>query len=150
VSQAGLIKSGGGGGGNSLLLATITLTPTEINGLASNSVPFIAAPGAGKMILMFDAFGLMTFVSSPYNTMGNLCMQYGTNAPSTGGPINFSNLQLTFTGDWTDTVAASNSNSIAANMENQPIYIGLNNDTTISGGDSPVFVGLYYLIVSLS
>ena len=132
--------------------ATVALTAAQVNGMYATPVQLIAAPGAGKLIIIDSILWDVAFVSAQYAAGGAIAAQYG-NTIHGAGPLASS------------TLAAATLNGVAASSFlgeagsspvldvtktaslNTAVYIS-NASAAFTTGDSTINLYIRYRIVS--
>jgi hypothetical protein len=101
--------------------ATVSLTAAQIAGMYATPVQLVAAPGAGKLIVIDSILWDIAFDTTQYTGGGVIAAQYG-NAPDGAGPAA------------SGTLAAASLNAVAANafLSNGGIAGALNVSKTAS------------------
>ena len=124
-----------------------TLTPAEIlsfNG--GGTLELIAAPGANKAIIVLQHVVYVDFNSVAYDATQSFSTSYGDSNVFGTTLINNSTLNVT-----ADTLVTSSSGGgVNPPFINEPIKVYSGATQSITTGDSPVKIALWYKILNLS
>jgi len=128
-----------------------TLTPAEVlsfNG--GGTLELIAAPGANKVIVVLNTFAFTDFNSVAYDSTQSFFISYGdSNYLSLPGTYSFiGSSALNATSDslqYNPQIAF-----ISAPFINEPVKLYSGATQSITTGDSPVKIALWYKILNLS
>ena len=132
--------------------ATVTLTATQIKALYDTPVQLIAAPGAGKLILIDSILWDIAFGTLQYTAGGVIAAQYGNSAYGAGSPASASIASATLNGVAASGYLANGSGAATLNVAktaslNTAVYIS-NASAAFTTGDSTVNLYIRYRIVS--
>jgi len=132
-------------------LATVNLTAAQFNGMYATPVQLIAAPGAGKYILIESIALDMTFVSAQYAAGGAVGAQYGNTAHLGGVAASATEAATDYTGAAASTIfrigGGLSTGAASASAVNTAVYIS-NATAAFTTGDSTFKVNVYYRVVT--
>lgn len=129
---------------------TVALTDTQIKGMYAAPVQLVAAPGAGKLILVDRVVLSVTFVAAQYAAGGVITAQYDSTINGAGSAASGTIAAATLNGIAASTQLSVNGASvIAANTAciNKGIYLS-NQTAAFTTGDSTVSATVYYKIIT--
>lgn len=136
------------------LTASLTLTPTQVKALtnaAAGTFVLVAAPGAGKIIIVDAVEVNLQFASAAYTTGTSAASLYylsGATLTAIATVITSAHL-LQASSNLTDTVPTLDGSQTLANETNAAVVIGLTTNATLyAAGDSPVVVNVVYRVLS--
>lgn len=131
--------------------ATVTLTAAQVNGMYATPVQLLAAPGAGKLILIDSILWDITFVSAQYASGGAIQAQYGNTIHGGGSPASASIAAATLNGVAASGFIANGSGAATLNapatVENTSVYLS-NATGAFTTGDSTVTLYVRYRVVT--
>jgi hypothetical protein len=132
--------------------ATVSLTAAQINGMYATPVQLIAAPGAGKLILIDSILWDIAFVSAQYAAGGAIAAQYGNTVhgagPAASGTLAAASLNgVAASGFLSNAGSAGLLNVAASASENTAVYLS-NATGAFTTGDSTVHLYIRYRVVS--
>lgn len=156
-SNTGEFTQGSVATSSPVLSATITLSAAQVAALNTVPIQIVAAPGAGKAIMVTMGFFSYEFVTTPYGE-GDFAnaikfgypSQMSDGTTSMGGALvsGFMDQSVSY-GAIAEAVQATQQPVSRANIENQPIQIGTRETNPITGGDGLVKVTILYTVVTL-
>ncbi len=131
--------------------ATVALTAAQINGMYATPVQLIAAPGAGKLILIEAIIWDIAFVSAQYAAGGAIQAQYGNTVHGAGSPASASLAAGTLNGVAASGFLANASGASVLNapatVENTAVYLS-NATGAFTTGDSTVNLYIRYRVIT--
>lgn len=128
----------------------VPVTAAQFKGAYAAPFVLIAAPGAGKMIVVDDAQYVMTFVAAQYTAGGVLALQYDSTVHG-AGTLASATVAAATVNAWAVSsnigVAGALANSAITTVQNKGLY--LSNDTAaFATGDGTFEVHIAYRIVT--
>ncbi len=130
---------------------TVNLTAAQIKGLFDTPVQIVAAPGAGKLILIDNILWDIAFVSAQYTAGGAIQAQYGSTVHGAGSPASASIAAATLNGVAASGFLANGSGSATLNapatVENTAVFLS-NATQDFATGDSTATLYIRYRIVT--
>ncbi|HWW39642.1 hypothetical protein [Pedobacter sp.] len=132
--------------------ATVTLTATQIKALYDTPVQLIAAPGAGKLILIDNILWDIAFVTTQYTAGGVLAAQYGNTVhgagPVASGTLAAASLNGVAASGFLSNGGIAGSLSVTATASlNTAVYLS-NATQDFATGDSTAILYVRYRIVT--
>lgn len=132
--------------------ATVALTAAQVNGMYDTPVQLIAAPGAGKLILIDSILWDIAFVSAQYDAGGAIAAQYGNTVhgggPAASGSLAAASLNgVAASGFLSNAGSAGLLNVAASASENTAVYLS-NASGAFTTGDSTVNLYIKYRVVT--
>lgn len=132
--------------------ATVALSAAQVNGMYAAPVQLIAAPGAGKLILIDSILWDIAFVSAQYAAGGAIAAQYGNTVhgagPAASGTLAAASLNgVAASGYLSNAGSAGLLNVTATASENTAVYLS-NASGAFTTGDSTVNLYVRYRIVT--
>ena len=129
-------------------LQSLALTSTQIKSLYTTPFQIIAAPGAGKFVIVDKVLYDISFVTTQYTDGGNIFAQFGNTthggAPAASNVLSASDFNAVAASTLI-TVADNGINVASATAENSAVYLA--NDTqAFATGDSTLHVYIFYRI----
>jgi hypothetical protein len=132
--------------------ATVSLTAAQVNGMYAAPVQLIAAPGAGKLILIDSILWDIAFVSASYAAGGAIQAQYGNTVHGAGPQASASIAAATLNAVAADSFLANGSGALtlaAAESGSENTAVFLSNATgAFTTGDSTVTLYIRYRILT--
>lgn len=130
---------------------TVNLTAAQINGMYATPVQIVAAPGAGKLILIDSILWDIAFVSAQYAAGGAIQAQYGNTIHGAGSPASASIAAATLNGVAASGFIANGSGAATLNapatVENTAVFLS-NATGAFTTGDSTVTLYVRYRVVT--
>jgi hypothetical protein len=132
--------------------ATVALTAAQINGMYATPVQLLAAPGAGKLIIIDSILWDIAFVSAQYAAGGAIAAQYGNTVhgagPAASGTLAAASLNgVAASGFLSNAGSAGLLNVAASASENTAVYLS-NASAAFTTGDSTVNLYIKYRVVT--
>jgi hypothetical protein len=132
--------------------ATVALTAAQINGMYATPVQLLAAPGAGKLIIIDSMLWDIAFVSAQYAAGGAIAAQYGNTihgaGPAASGTLAAASLNgVAASGFLSNAGSAGLLNVAASASENTAVYLS-NATAAFTTGDSTVNLYIRYRVVT--
>ena len=132
--------------------ATVSLTAAQVNGMYATPVQLIAAPGAGKLILIDSILWDIAFVSAQYAAGGAIAAQYGATihgaGPAASGTLAAASLNgVAASGFLSNAGSAGLLNVAASDSENTAVFLS-NATAAFTTGDSTVNLYIKYRVVT--
>jgi len=132
--------------------ATVALTAAQINGMYATPVQLIAAPGAGKLIIIDSILWDVAFVSAQYAAGGAIAAQYGNTIHGAGPAASATLAAATLNGVAASSFLGEAGSSTVLDVAktaslNTAVYIS-NASAAFTTGDSTVNLYIRYRIVS--
>jgi len=140
-----------GAWGQGFSASIVSLTTAQFAGMYANPVQLIAAPGAGKMILILSSYLELVFVSTQYANGGAIQLQYG-NTNHAGGQNAAGNIAAATINGLVATSILGMPSGIFLNAVptapalNQGIFIS-NDTAAFDTGDSTFIINVLYTII---
>lgn len=133
--------------------ATITLTGNQIRALNTTPISFVAAPGAGKVLVPLFMYGLLTSSGNAFTggfPATSVTLAYNT----TNAVMNFSsNAFVTVTADYyswaTQNTLATIGGVAKAGVQNQPLTLTNPGAAYSNGTTSTITINLAYVTITL-
>jgi hypothetical protein len=130
---------------------TVNLTAAQVNGMYAAPVQIVAAPGAGKLILIDSILWDIAFVSAQYASGGAIQAQYGNTVHGAGSQASASIAAATLNGVAASGFIANGSGTATLNapatVENTAVFMS-NATGAFTTGDSTVTLYVRYRIVT--
>lgn len=130
---------------------TVNLTAAQINGMYAAPVQIVAAPGAGKLILIESILWDIAFVSAQYAAGGAIQAQYGNTVHGAGSQASASIAAATLNGVAASGFIANGSGAATLNapatVENTAVFMS-NATGAFTTGDSTVTLYVRYRVVT--
>jgi hypothetical protein len=132
--------------------ATVALTAAQVNGMYATPVQLIAAPGAGKLIIIDSILWDVAFVSAQYAAGGAIAAQYGNTIHGAGPAASATLAAATLNGVAASSFLGEAGSSTVLDVAktaslNTAVYIS-NASAAFTTGDSTVNLYLRYRIVT--
>lgn len=131
--------------------ATVTLSAAQILGMYATPVQLIAAPGAGKLILIDSILWDIAFVSAQYAAGGAIAAQYGNTVHGGGsaasGTLAAASLNGVAASGFLSNAGSAGLLNAPATVENTAVYLS-NATAAFTTGDSTVTLYVRYRIVT--
>jgi hypothetical protein len=146
--------NGAGVGAAGQLLATLTLTPAQVQALTNvvgGTFVVIPAPGAGLVVVVDKVDVNLAFVSVAYATGTSAASLYYNNAGTlTAIATIIANAQLLqASSSLTDTAGSLTGAQVVANEANRQVVVGLTTNATLyTAGNSPVTITVVYRVIA--
>jgi hypothetical protein len=150
---AGLVVDSGFNSANVLLIAQVSMTAAQWNGMYAAPFLLIAAPGANKMIVVKQMQAVMTFVSADYAAGGVVAAQYDSTAHGAGVLASNSEAAADFfaAASTVFQFEGANGNTVGAlpfsTCANKGLYLS-NATAPFTTGDSTWIIKVAYQIIS--
>jgi hypothetical protein len=132
--------------------ATVALTAAQINGMYATPVQLIAAPGAGKLIVIDSMLWDIAFVSAQYAAGGAIAAQYGNTVngagPAASGTLAAASLNGVAASGFLSNAGSSGLLNVAASASlNTAVFLS-NATAAFTTGDSTVNLYIRYRVVT--
>jgi hypothetical protein len=132
--------------------ATVTLSAAQVNGMYAAPVQLIAAPGAGKLVIIDSILWDIAFVSAQYAAGGVIAAQYGNTVhgagPVASGTLAAASLNgVAASGFLSNGGIAGSLNVTASASLNTAVYLS-NQTAAFTTGDSTVTLYVRYRVVT--
>lgn len=131
--------------------ATVSLTAAQVNGMYATPVQIVAAPGAGKLVLIDSILWDIAFVSAQYAAGGAIQAQYGNTIHGAGSPASASIAAATLNGVAASGYLANGSGAATLNapatVKNTAVFLS-NATAAFTTGDSTVTLYVKYRVVT--
>lgn len=131
--------------------ATVSLTAAQIKALYDTPVQLIAAPGAGKLILIDSILWDIAYGTTQYTAGGAIQAQYGNTVHGAGSPASASIAAATLNGIAASGFIANGSGSATLNapatVKNTAVYLS-NATADFATGDSTATLYIRYRVVT--
>ncbi|VVB70624.1 Uncharacterised protein [uncultured archaeon] len=132
--------------------ATVTLTASQVQNLYATPVQLIAAPGAGKLILIDSILWDIAFVSAQYAAGGAIAAQYGSTihgaGPAASGTLAAASLNGVAASGFLSNAGSAGLLNVASSASlNTAVYLS-NASAAFTTGDSTVTLYVKYRVVT--
>lgn len=132
--------------------ATVALTATQIKALYDTPVQLIAAPGAGKLIIIDSILWDIAYGTTQYTAGGAIAAQYGNTAhgagPAASGSLAAASLNAVAASGFLSNAGIAGSLSVAASASlNTAVYLS-NATADFASGDSTAHLYVRYRVVT--
>lgn len=132
--------------------ATVNLTAAQVNGMYATPVQLLAAPGAGKLIIIDQILWDIAFVSAQYAAGGAITAQYGNTVhgagPAASGSLTAASLNGVAASGYLSNGGIAGSLNVAASASlNTAVYLS-NATGAFTTGDSTVTMYIKYRVVT--
>lgn len=132
-------------------ITTVTLSAAQVNGMYATPVQLVAAPGAGKLVVIDNILWDIAFVSAQYAAGGAIQAQYGNTIHGAGSPASASIAAATLNGVAASGYLSNGSGAATLNapatVRNTAVYLS-NATAAFTTGDSTVTLYVKYRIVT--
>lgn len=132
--------------------ATVTLTAAQITALYDTPVQLIAAPGAGKLVVIDKIVWDIAYGTTQYTAGGAIAAQYGNSAHGVGDAASSSIAAATLNAVAANEVLSASSTqivSVKTNCINAAVYLS-NATADFATGDSTATLYVYYKILTIA
>lgn len=125
------------------------LSSAQVLDLHNTPIQVIDAPGAGKMVTIVDVFGRIQPGATPYtlNSFPNVSLYYQDQPIENGYKTNFDFLANTT--EFVQAMSPGCFGNCASDMNNKPLFIGMEPGGSVTDGDGSVDVYVSYKILDL-
>lgn len=132
--------------------ATVALTAAQIKALYDTPVQLIAAPGAGKLVVIDKIVWDIAYGTTQYTAGGAIAAQYGNSAHGVGDAASSSIAAATLNAVAANEVLSASSTqivSVKTNCINAAVYLS-NATADFATGDSTATLYVYYKILTIA